>query len=67
MTDYYDDYDKPEAGEHCEVCGKFVRDFEYERCCDGLHCDCKGEVLEPCLCSEDCADEYDEMIERWAQ
>lgn len=50
-------------GEPCEVCGRFVDGFKYERCCDGNHCDCHGNVINVCLCSEGCSDSYDMMIE----
>lgn len=41
-------------GQHCEVCGKFVEGFEYQKCCNSFDCGCGGKSIYPCICSEEC-------------
>lgn len=41
-------------GEYCEICGTFVKGFEYKGCCDGRECGCMGLPIEPCICSKEC-------------
>ena len=38
------------VGEHCEICGVFVPDFEYGNCCDGRECGCMGKPILHCFC-----------------
>lgn len=40
----------------CELCGKPVKDYEPEYCCNGNECGCMGLPLEPCYCSQECLD-----------
>ena len=48
---------KKDKGEFCEVCGAFVKDFEYQICCNGFECGCMGLPVEPCVCSMTCWEE----------
>ena len=41
----------------CIVCNKEVPDYIPEYCCDGLMCGCRGQPIEPCICSQKCWDE----------
>jgi len=50
-------------GEPCEICGRFVKGFKYEKCCDGIDCNCRGEIQGVCLCSEKCGETYDKIVE----
>jgi len=47
----------------CEICKKVVDDFVPEYCCDGTDCGCMGLPIEPCFCSKECEDKFDERIE----
>ena len=40
----------------CEICNKPVLDYVPVLCCNGSDCCCRGGPIEPCLCSENCAD-----------
>ena len=41
----------------CLNCDKEMPEYIPEYCCDGRHCGCMGEPLEPPICSQKCWDE----------
>ena len=40
----------------CLICDKPVPDYKPEMCCNGRDCGCMGQPINPCLCSNKCAD-----------
>ena len=38
----------------CETCGVPIDDYEPRYCCDGRMCGCRGEPIDPPLCSGEC-------------
>jgi len=40
----------------CLICQKPVLDYEPEYCCSGRDCGCRGQPMEPCICSSECED-----------
>jgi hypothetical protein len=45
----------------CEMCGKRCPDYSPQMCCDGRECGCRGQPIEPCICSQEC---WDAMLAR---
>lgn len=43
-------------GWNCLICGKPVTDYEPEMCCGGKECICRGQPMNPCVCSDKCSD-----------
>ena len=43
-------------GGNCLICGKPVTDYEAEMCCSGHECVCRGQPMNPCVCSAECSD-----------
>ena len=44
------------SGDWCLICGKFVPDYVPKMCCSGIDCGCKGQPIDPCVCSQECSD-----------
>mgnify|MGYP001584310939 CR=1 FL=1 len=42
----------------CLSCKKAVYDYKPEYCCSGVDCNCKGQPLYKCFCSEECYEFY---------
>jgi hypothetical protein len=45
----------------CIVCGE---EIEISICCNGDECGCRGQPIEPPICSESC---YDKLINNWEE
>lgn len=39
----------------CLICNRPVPDYTPEYCCYGDGCGCRGQPLEPCVCSPECS------------
>ena len=44
--------EKSKMNTKCLKCGKEVKDYEPEYCCDGTECGCMGKPIEPPLCEK---------------
>lgn len=38
----------------CLICNKPVPNYVPEFCCYGIDCNCMGQPLNPCVCSNEC-------------
>lgn len=52
-----------QEGEACIVCGKNIPDYVPEYCCSAIECgvvvcNCRGQPIDPPICSDECWDKY---------
>lgn len=40
----------------CQVCNKPIDDYKPQICCSGFDCGCRGQNIEPPICSNECWD-----------
>lgn len=38
----------------CVICRRPVPEYVPVYCCNGLDCDCMGQPIDPCVCSNQC-------------
>lgn len=48
--------------DECLICGKPVFGYDPQMCCSGFECGCMGQPMNPCVCSEACANALYENI-----
>ena len=44
-----------DLGDYCLICGTWVERYAPIHCCGGgFDCGCRGQPVNPCVCSEEC-------------